>query len=246
MHEKIHQLIQSGRHENILMALQLREVLDRPLDLSPYEELARFIHREFKLRYDIRSTKELLFFLTDFKRLELRNSMNPDKVAMHPTQKALPKNFHLLVNLEVLKLEEDYKIEEIPASIGRLRHLRELEIYNSPITQLPDEITQLQKLQKLIIHKGQLTKLPEELGGWERLEELHLRSNQVQAIPPSVGELKKLKFLNLGDNTQLKTLPDRIFDLQQLEFLVLPCPVDQFSMTSILRKKLPNTTLSQV
>jgi Leucine-rich repeat (LRR) protein len=102
--------------------------------------------------------------------------------------------------LRVLDLH-DRNHELLPSSIGKLKHLRYLDLsWNENLKKLPNCITRLQNLQTL------------KLQSCQNLEEL----------PSSIGKLQHLRYLDLSWNKNLKKLPNfmsKLLNLQTLELL---------------------------
>ena len=57
----------------------------------------------------------------------------------------------------------DNKLTSVPAEIGQLTALRELNLNNNKLTSVPAEIGQLTSLTVLYINGNQLTSLPAEI-----------------------------------------------------------------------------------
>lgn len=116
------------------------------------------------------------------------------------------------------------EIQEIPAEIGRLIHLKRLyinvkESCGKSIV-LPPEIGKLKKLEAFDAYGCNMVDLPEEFGELMNLKRVNLNHNNFTAFPKEILSLKKLESLALDFN--FKNLPDEICDLVHLRFLYLP------------------------
>jgi leucine-rich repeat protein SHOC2 len=119
-----------------------------------------------------------------------------------------------------LKLEEFGLTGAVPAEIGRLSALRELDLDGNELTSLPAEIGQLTSLEKLYLVDNQLTSLPAEIGQLTSLTELYLEGNQLTSLPANIGQLASLEMLDIRKN-QLTSVLAEIGQLTSLERLHL-------------------------
>ena len=122
-------------------------------------------------------------------------------------------------NSQRLGLDE-LGLSSLPAEIGNLTALRDLDLYNNQLTTLPAEIGNLTDLRNLNLDGNQLTTLPAEIGNLTALTELSLTGNQLTTLPAEIGNLTALTRLNLYNN-QLTTLPTEIKNLTALTRLNL-------------------------
>ena len=144
------------------------------------------------------------------------------------------------------KLQFDYYIDTIlPPEIGKLTHLKYLELGKSKLNSLPAEIGNLINLQEIILSTnwGQSISIPKEIGklenlkkfdcGWcnikelpneisnlSNLEELNIWGGDLTSLPTNIGKLQKLEKLYLTGN-ELQKLPADLFNLKALKFLNL-------------------------
>ena len=112
-----------------------------------------------------------------------------------------------------LRVEDFELTEAVPAEIGRLSALRELDLSSNQLTSVPAEIGQLTSLRYLIIVGNKLTSLPAEFGQLTSLEVLHLQHNQLTSLPAEFGQLTSLEGLFLKNN-RLTSVPAAIRELR--------------------------------
>ncbi|NXO68656.1 MFHA1 protein, partial [Phainopepla nitens] len=132
----------------------------------------------------------------------------------------------------------------LPEGLGRLRHLRTLDVdhnllpsFPAPLLELaaleeldcsgnrhlgalPEGIAALRRLKILWLSGTGLATLPEGLCQLSALESLMLDGNRLQALPAGFGRLQRLKMLNLSSNL-LAEFPSAILALPSLEELYL-------------------------
>ncbi|XP_071734059.1 putative disease resistance RPP13-like protein 1 [Rutidosis leptorrhynchoides] len=105
----------------------------------------------------------------------------------------LPK----LTLLRVLNLSK-FEINELPESIGSLRHLRYLNLSRTPITQLPENVCYLYNLQTLILFGCYLLcKLPNNFSKLRSLRHFDTRDTPLlNKMPLGIGKLQSLQTLS--------------------------------------------------
>ncbi|NXP73989.1 MFHA1 protein, partial [Ramphastos sulfuratus] len=155
----------------------------------------------------------------------------------------LPPRLAELGRLEELDLSFN-RLRRLPEGLGRLRHLRALDVDhnllpsfpaqllelaaleeldcsgNRHLGALPEGIAALRRLKILWLSGTGLATLPEGLCQLSALESLMLDGNRLQALPAGFGSLQRLKMLNLSSNL-LGEFPAAILSLPSLEELYL-------------------------
>ncbi|NXO33643.1 MFHA1 protein, partial [Locustella ochotensis] len=155
----------------------------------------------------------------------------------------LPPRIAELGCLEELDLSFN-RLRHLPEGLGRLRHLRTLDVdhnllpsFPTPLLELaaleeldcsgnrhlgalPEGIAALRRLKILWLSGTGLASLPEGLCQLSALESLMLDGNRLQALPAGFGRLQRLKMLNLSSNL-LGEFPSAILALPSLEELYL-------------------------
>lgn len=143
-------------------------------------------------------------------------------------------------DLEVLTIQCVESLKAIPDSIGKLTHLRELNMDNgngcSMNPQLPESIGNLVGLQKLVLagaqdprgvgehagpQPGMRHKFPAGMSSLKNLTYLDLERNGLSEIPSFVQDLPNLKELRFGWNMSVKTVPLFLVKLSNLTTLNL-------------------------
>ena len=123
-----------------------------------------------------------------------------------------------------LELEEFGLTGAVPAEIGRLSALRELDLDDNELTSVPAEIGQLTSLRELKLDDNQLTSVPAVIWQLAALRQLDLSDNQLTSLPAEIGQLTALVKLNLGGSrggNRLTSVPVEIGQLTLLEHLDL-------------------------
>ncbi|NXW77983.1 MFHA1 protein, partial [Hirundo rustica] len=155
----------------------------------------------------------------------------------------LPPRLSELDCLEELDLSFN-RLRCLPEDLGRLRHLRTLDVdhnllpsFPAPLLELaaleeldcsgnrhlgalPEGIAALRRLKILWLSGTGLASLPEGICQLSALESLMLDGNRLQALPAGFGRLQRLKMLNLSSNL-LGEFPSAILALPSLEELYL-------------------------
>ena len=115
---------------------------------------------------------------------------------------------------------ERSKVKEIPDGIKDFQSLEELNIKGNGLESVDNGILQLKNLRKLTISSNSISQIP-DISSLCNLEFLDCSSNGLLEIPESIFSLLKLKILDFGYNHNIKSISDKIHQLQDLESLSL-------------------------
>lgn len=112
------------------------------------------------------------------------------------------------------------QLPALPAQLGALAHLEELDVSFNRLAHLPDSFSCLNHLRTLDVDHNQLTAFPRQLLQLTALEELDVSSNRLRGLPEDISALSALKILWLS-GAELGTLPSGFCELASLESLML-------------------------
>ena len=181
-------------------------------------DLAQLVSGEFGIRLEnderhetLEKVRHLSYFRTEcdaFGRFEAFNDINCLRTFLSLQIQASGSVSHLskrvshdllptLRWLRVLSLC-DYKIIDLPDSIGNLKHLRYLDLSNCIfLIRLPKSIGTLYNLQTMILSGCfSLIELPVGMGKLINLRHLDITDTKVTKMPADIGQLKSLQTLS--------------------------------------------------
>jgi len=134
---------------------------------------------------------------------------------------SIPASIGNLTFLKELELYGNNISGSIPSELGNLSNLEVLDLYENQLSgNIPPELGNLTSLIKLRLSSNKLTgSIPPELGNLFYLEDLWLCYNQLSgSIPPEFGNLTNLKVLKLNDNHLSNTIPKELENLNLQTF----------------------------
>ncbi|KAH9499853.1 hypothetical protein Btru_076770, partial [Bulinus truncatus] len=118
----------------------------------------------------------------------------------------LPKAVFKIMELEVLDLSPereaclDFKLQILPAEIGKLLNLTTLILDTNELLEVPVEITLLTNLERLALSNNHLSELPNGIKRLKKLTSVHLANNKFQNFPNELCEIQSIVFLDISDN----------------------------------------------
>lgn len=118
-------------------------------------------------------------------------------------------------NLTKLSLKGN-RLRELPASVTRLKQLKELDLSGNALTAIPDHVSALGDLVDLTLDQNALCLLPKALAQCAKLKVLSARGNRLasggpQAIASEILSASAVHIMNLEGNPLSK------FDLEAMD-----------------------------
>jgi Leucine-rich repeat (LRR) protein len=111
-------------------------------------------------------------------------------------------------------------LTELPATIGWLKELKQLDVSHNQLTSLPAEVGWLKEMRLLDASHNQVTSLPLEVGWFRKMATINLSHNQLTELPSEIGWWQEIRAINLSNN-KLRVLPADIGHFAKLEHLDL-------------------------
>ncbi|WP_229213701.1 leucine-rich repeat domain-containing protein [Dyadobacter psychrotolerans] len=111
------------------------------------------------------------------------------------------------------------RIASLPGGVKKMRRLEVLDLYYNNLEKLPGSVTKLKRLTHLAVANNQLTVLPEKLNKLKRLNVLYAHHNHLSKLPANIVKLNNLLILDLGFNwfTDFPSELTRFASLQDLD-----------------------------
>lgn len=133
-----------------------------------------------------------------------------------------------IISLNVL----NKKIMNLPASVGNISTLQNLNLSENYLSFLPETIGNLSNLIHLNLSHNKFLVLPENLGFLTNLKKINLSFNKLTTIPKSFQNLTKLEYLDLRDNN-ISYLPEYFQGFKSIKFLWLGENDIEYSINTI-------------
>lgn len=127
-----------------------------------------------------------------------------------------PKIQQLSGKLTSLVLNKN-RLTELPDEVGKLSHLKLLDLSGNALGSLNPSVCQLTELLTLNLCQNELEALP-DLAGLTNLHELLLTSNKLTSLPVGLAGLEHLATIQ-ADHNQLALLPEDIDRISMLKVL---------------------------
>ncbi|RDY05029.1 putative disease resistance RPP13-like protein 1, partial [Mucuna pruriens] len=122
---------------------------------------------------------------------------NPKDVKCWMSSKLMHELFSKFKYLRVFSLAGYFNVDELPDSIGKLKHLRYIDVSHTSIKKLPNSVCLLYNLQVLKLKQCQfLEELPTSLHKLTNLHYLDFRGSKVTKTPMDFGKMKNLQMLS--------------------------------------------------
>ncbi|KAM3322642.1 hypothetical protein P3S67_003793 [Capsicum chacoense] len=152
--------------------------------------------------------------LSNLKRLELGGSLELTKTP----------NFGDMPILETLNLFYCKNLEEVHPSLGHCKMLTCLNLNGCVKLKKLPKFVAMESLERLYLDEcTSLEEFPDICGDMPRLSKLVVGSPRIRSLPPSLSSAP-LNFMKLRGCNKLATLPNSVFESQQLEVLsIIQC-----------------------
>ena len=154
------------------------------------------------------------------------------------------KNFGRLKHLKDLNLYQ-CGLTSVPEGIGRLRRLEVLDLYYNKLTTLPRAVRRLKKLKQLAIAFNEIKELPAKLNCNKNLHTIYAHHNRISQLPDRIVKLKKLTLLDINHNwfSAFPEIVTKITTLQELDSSYNN--LTELSPNLLLMKQLQKLFISQ-
>jgi len=194
---------------------------------------------ENKYHHYLEKEELMPFLLKEYKEIDLLNDLEGEigfELKLKSEFDPVERNSFLVQNQNVIGLDLDLNITEIPQSVFKLANLKHLiisgdgkisniqglkslkkiktlRIYRLRLDYLGDVLIHLKDLQELELFNVGLKELPQNIGHSKSLRILSCPFNKIKKIPKSINELDNLKILDLSSND----IQNHLLDINKLK-----------------------------
>lgn len=91
-------------------------------------------------------------------------------------------------------------LQELPTTVGKLKNLKILWLWENGLSTLPDTLADLGNLTRLNLNENAFTDVPEVVTRLPQLEHLEIGENPLQSLTPELARVKTLKAISLSFN----------------------------------------------
>ncbi|KAJ6247034.1 leucine-rich repeat-containing [Anaeramoeba flamelloides] len=158
----------------------------------------------------------------------------------------LSKSITQITTLTTLRVTRNLGMQVLPAKIGNLANLKELNLRGNGLFSLPQSFTRLQSLTKLKLNNNQFAKMPEEAFDCKKLTNFNISGNEVHQCPAEINRIgQSLTKLNLSNNRmelfQFSRMKFPFLKSINLSYNSLPNIIEIQSLGSVVSLKLSHT-----
>jgi len=114
----------------------------------------------------------------------------------HNKLKKLSDSIGNLHNLQLLNISKNKNLKKLPASISKLKEIKQLYISGIGLETYPVEFCYFSKLERLVMNNNNIETIPNEIVNLTSLNYLSIRMNNISSLPI---EIKLLKNYNKFD-----------------------------------------------
>ncbi len=200
----------------------------RPSLAPPRPELLKNLLQETRVKIKSEGNSHLLWSedvpLQDWRSASL--TKGKDRPADQQLQE-VPREIYVMASLTELEISYT-QVSSLPREIGDLSLLQKLHLrYNPRLTELPDTICSLSFLKDLNIYQIPLTALPEKFGSLTSLYIFSMLFTQVNELPRTFCDLPRLYKLHI-QGTPIQKLPEDLNErMPSLQLLIFVPPPKQ-------------------
>ncbi|KAL5556233.1 hypothetical protein UlMin_038469 [Ulmus minor] len=145
---------------------------------------------------ELHDSYEKFNFVFEASHLRTFYGVGSDNMCNYVSKEVVPSLFFKLRCLRVLSLQGYRNINQLPDSMGKLRHLRYLDLSRTSIRRLPESICLLFNLQTLkLLGCDYLIRLPKDMHRLINLIYLCFSGKSLVEMPIQISKLKNLQML---------------------------------------------------